>query len=572
MKRMSIITAGIALAAILSSTSHAAVVAFDGFDTSLSGNETGGVYYETRAIFNQKTVRGGRIIGMGTTDWVVATGLFTTQMGSLTSETFGTNSTGRIDFSHHSLASRSIERQIDATLTNTTFYMSGMVRASALDSTGGSTTLDGAVMGFTDSEAAGYFYNGAFDGLMFGFDGNGTGTDLVLWGAGGRQVVASDVSTGITYHVVVEVVFNAGGDEAVKVWVNPASTTSLGAFDVSVGGDYADHLSDFSYATLFARVASIGTTSFDELTLATAFTDLFPGTEVSTPPVLQMAVNGADLDFTWNSLEGRRYVLESCTLLTNQSWSVYSDEVKMYMNIPASETGTNTLNGVRATGSARFFRLGRSVDVSQLVQKLDAGEPQTLVTYGTSLTAGGAWVSQLKEILQEQYGDLIAVENGAKAGEDSRWGVTNVEERVLIHQPDAVTIEFSMNDSLTGRSISIDEARENLLFIVQAVHAQNPGTEVFLLTMNCLGDNKLNPLPADPWGRPNLNDYYQMCRDVAQEYGLQLIDLNAEWVVWKEENPEQFLTHVPDGVHPDSYACQEVATPVIVKALGVELE
>ena len=37
----------------------------------------------------------------------------------------------------------------------------------------------------------------------------------------------------------------------------------------------------------------------------------------------------------------------------------------------------------------------QAAEKSKLVTNLEAGKQQTIVTYGTSLTAGGAWVGQL---------------------------------------------------------------------------------------------------------------------------------------------------------------------------------
>eukprot|EP01045_Picozoa_sp_COSAG04_P019339 COSAG04_NODE_1870_length_5345_cov_9.554878_2_plen_90_part_00 len=37
------------------------------------------------------------------------------------------------------------------------------------------------------------------------------------------------------------------------------------------------------------------------------------------------------------------------------------------------------------------------------VERLAAGEAQRILTYGTSLTAGGAWVEQLEGELQRRY-------------------------------------------------------------------------------------------------------------------------------------------------------------------------
>ena len=41
-------------------------------------------------------------------------------------------------------------------------------------------------------------------------------------------------------------------------------------------------------------------------------------------------------------------------------------------------------------------------------------------------------------------------------------GLQNIEERVFPHEPDALFIEFAMNDAIKPRGTSVDKARKNL--------------------------------------------------------------------------------------------------------------
>jgi hypothetical protein len=67
---------------------------------------------------------------------------------------------------------------------------------------------------------------------------------------------------------------------------------------------------------------------------------------------------------------------------------------------------------------------------SLLVAKLKANQPQTVVTYGTSLTSGGAWVDQVRDALTTQYPGLCTVINSAQGAMWSKWGVDNLATRV----------------------------------------------------------------------------------------------------------------------------------------------
>ena len=56
---------------------------------------------------------------------------------------------------------------------------------------------------------------------------------------------------------------------------------------------------------------------------------------------------------------------------------------------------------------------------AQFVQHLDAGKKQTVVTFGTSLTAVGAWVDQFATVLEQNYPGQAKVINGAQGGANS---------------------------------------------------------------------------------------------------------------------------------------------------------
>ena len=204
---------------------------------------------------------------------------------------------------------------------------------------------------------------------------------------------------------------------------------------------------------------------------------------------------------------------------------------------------------------------------SELIRNLEAGKPQTLVFYGTSLSCGN-WTKQAAEILQARYGNLIAVHNCAKGGQDSTWGLQNVETLVVPLKPDTVTIEFSMNDAISQRRIPVDKARENLLALIDALKRDNPEVEIILLTMNPVGGDADSRPKNHPFYRGGLPDYYQMVRDVGASSKLHLIDLHAVWSDWRKKNPEDFETIVPDGVHPNETGCREVILPAFLAGLG----
>jgi hypothetical protein len=79
------------------------------------------------------------------------------------------------------------------------------------------------------------------------------------------------------------------------------------------------------------------------------------GTAVDAPVlplVVQIAPNGAALDFAWPSIAGKIYDLESTDSLTNTNWAAYNGNADIAATAP-----TNTLNGVATDGTVRFFRI-----------------------------------------------------------------------------------------------------------------------------------------------------------------------------------------------------------------------
>ena len=199
---------------------------------------------------------------------------------------------------------------------------------------------------------------------------------------------------------------------------------------------------------------------------------------------------------------------------------------------------------------------------SRLVRNLEAGENQTLVAYGTSLTAVGAWVDQLRVVLDRQFPNQVTVVNAAQGGATSDWGLRNLDDKVLAHEPDTVLIEFSVNDAVTSPQTPVTHARENLETMIDRIAESNPDTEIILMVMN-------RPVGHTATARPNLASFNQMVRDVARARGLRLIDHFPAWEKLLAENPGQFLACVPDSIHPMRSGSLLVSTPLILRELGL---
>ncbi|MBI1367538.1 MAG: FAD-dependent oxidoreductase [Planctomycetes bacterium] len=202
---------------------------------------------------------------------------------------------------------------------------------------------------------------------------------------------------------------------------------------------------------------------------------------------------------------------------------------------------------------------------SKLVANLEAGRPRHLVVYGTSLTAAGPWVEQLRLAMQRRYGDRIQITNSGGSGQNSRWGVANLDAKVIDLKPDAVFMEFSMNDAAVKFNLSVDEAKKNYQTMLDRIAAALPECEVFLEVMNpCVGYGK-----DSTHYRADLPGYYQMVRDLAAARHLKLIDHGPTWDHVLAKGEAFYKTYVHDGVHPDAAGCALYVTPTILADLGV---
>ncbi len=206
--------------------------------------------------------------------------------------------------------------------------------------------------------------------------------------------------------------------------------------------------------------------------------------------------------------------------------------------------------------------------VAKFVQKLAAGVPQKIVLYGTSLTAKGAWVTQLQSAVQSAYPDKATWVNSGGSGKASDWGVANLQAKVIKQNPDAVFIEFSMNDAATSLNITREQARANLTKMVNSIRAANPKCEIILQIMN--PPDRRDTDTFSP--RTNLAQYQQDYRDFAAQNKLLCIDHMPSWQTLLDKGSDAYRVYVPDGVHPNAEGLEKYMTPVLLRALGLPVQ
>jgi len=204
-------------------------------------------------------------------------------------------------------------------------------------------------------------------------------------------------------------------------------------------------------------------------------------------------------------------------------------------------------------------------NLAAFFQRLQNGEKQTVVAFGTSLTRDGAWVSLMEQWFNEKYPGLVTVINSGGRGQNSDWGAAQVQSQVLDHHPDLVFVEFSYNDAHQRFKLTPEHCQENLLKIIGEIQKQNPQTAIVLQTMNAPWNAPTGFVDSET-NRPNIEAYNENYRIVAKEKSLPLVDNYPVWLKIKESDPSTYHTMVPDGSHPNRPASEKV-TWADVKAL-----
>lgn len=201
---------------------------------------------------------------------------------------------------------------------------------------------------------------------------------------------------------------------------------------------------------------------------------------------------------------------------------------------------------------------------SALLAKVRSGENVKVCLLGTSLTKAGTWPGSLQTWLsRESPGPgTVSVVNLAASGKASNHGVSTQTPAALKHKPDAVFIEFSMNDAASTLNITRQQSLDNLNSMIDQFQDQNPDIMIVLQTMNNVADDTS---PFSP--RPQLAAYYQIYRDVAEERGAILIDHYPNWLQLFTNDLATWNSYMNDPVHPNKLGQKNVLMPELQRAL-----
>jgi lysophospholipase L1-like esterase len=188
----------------------------------------------------------------------------------------------------------------------------------------------------------------------------------------------------------------------------------------------------------------------------------------------------------------------------------------------------------------------------------ETGKPARIVAFGTSLTASNAWPDGLAAALGACLGHPVAVIRVARNGAGSDWALTQLD-RVVAARPDAVLIEFAVNDADILDGIPVAASRARHAAILDALAARLPEARLVLMTMNPVTG------PVRRLQRPFLADYEAMLRGLAAGTGAALADLAPRWRAAFAADP---ALAPPDGLHPGDAATAAVTVPALAGMLA----
>lgn len=170
---------------------------------------------------------------------------------------------------------------------------------------------------------------------------------------------------------------------------------------------------------------------------------------------------------------------------------------------------------------------------------------------GLNDNLGRGYVRIIESMLATYYPELnIRITNSGISGNTSRDLVNRFERDVVALSPDYVSICIGINDvwrqfdspAISEAAVNISEYRNNLEKMITTVKESVKG--IFLLTPYYMEPNQ------NDWMRKKMNEYSDVCRQLAQEYQCILVDFQQAYdhllqfqhsarIAWDRVHPNQ---------------------------------
>ena len=205
------------------------------------------------------------------------------------------------------------------------------------------------------------------------------------------------------------------------------------------------------------------------------------------------------------------------------------------------------------------------------VEKPLDGSATRIIALGDSITKGarpGVQPTQIFSALLQgalrEAGLPVQVHNVGIGGERTDQALLRLQSDVISQRPHLVTVMYGTNDSWvdvgkTESRLSEKQYEANLRAIVRRL--QEARIQAILMTEPRFGEeNRRNGLGEDPNRR--LARYVELCRRVARDAGVPLIDHFGAWTT-EQERGQKLQAWTTDGCHPNIEGHADLAARLV---------
>lgn len=223
--------------------------------------------------------------------------------------------------------------------------------------------------------------------------------------------------------------------------------------------------------------------------------------------------------------------------------------------------------------------LDYSEKLVNVVRKLKAGQPCKFLFYGDSISTGcnasgtpqggntppymPPFPSLICNYLQDKYGSEIELVNTSVGGMATKWGLDNIDERVISHAPDIVFIAFGMNDPATLR----EEYRKMVREMIDKVHTALPNTDVMLVS-SILPNNE-----ADEWWFANQCVFHEDLAVIEREYSFVGFANITEMQAYMMQKGKRYRDMTANNInHPNDFAQRLYAQVILAALIGKDFD
>ena len=223
--------------------------------------------------------------------------------------------------------------------------------------------------------------------------------------------------------------------------------------------------------------------------------------------------------------------------------------------------------------------LSASTSWAAVLPRLNNGDHLNIAAIGTSLTAASFnshnWFAQTGEWLSAKYPGQVTLLNRAVSGTASKnlpeynrpYGGTWQLEQVLANDnPDAVFIEFAINDAYKTFNISPAQSANNLKTLITRINGwageNRKNVDIIVQTMNNTGESYAA-------SENDLAPYYQAWREEAVASNVLLIDHYPNWIKLynSETDHAAWKAYITDDIHPNTQGVTNVILPEVQRVL-----